>query len=212
MRDGDTRDVRRVYDRIASHFSQTREFPWSEIRTFLEGKSGRVGVDLGCGNGRHLSLLASVVDTPVGVDVSRGILAEATTRRRERGFEADLLQGSVTHVPIRADLVDVGLYIATLHHLRSEAERIRSLDELSRILAPDGIGLVSVWSVDHDRFDRESAFDTEIDWTLPSGETIPRFYHIYDRMAFEDELETSGLEIVDSFVSSGNCFATVVPE
>jgi len=68
---------------------------------------------------------------------------------------------------------------------------------------------VSAWSTAHDRFDAEDGFDTTVDWTLPGGETVPRFYHIYAPAEFEADVADSDLEPVDFEVSSGNCYATV---
>ena len=59
------------------------------------------------------------------------------------------------------------------------------------------------------RADAESGFDTTVDWTLPGGETVPRFYHIYAPAEFRRELDGSGLEIVDFEISSGNCYVVV---
>lgn len=208
----DPTDLEAVYDRIATHFSKTRAYPWSEVTDFLADHSGSVGIDLGCGNGRHLEYLAGSVDRAVGIDLSREILREAASRRRDAGFDADLVRGQATTIPVRSDAVDVALYIATMHHLPTRGARIESLDELARVLRPGGVGLVSVWSTTHDRFDRESGFDAEIDWTLPNGETVPRFYHVYDPEEFERDVKASSLAVVESVVSSGNCFATVSPE
>ena len=109
--------------------------------------------------------------------------------------------------------VDLALYVATLHHLPDRETRVRSLDELSRVLAADGRAFVSAWSTAHDRFDApadaETGFDTTVDWTLPGGETVPRFYHIYAQAEFEADLEAAGVRIEESFVSSGNCYAVV---
>jgi SAM-dependent methyltransferase len=107
--------------------------------------------------------------------------------------------------------VDLAVYVATLHHLRPRAARVASLDELARVLAPGGRALVSAWSTVHDRFDAEAGFDTEVDWTLPGGETVPRYYHIYDPDQFTADLATSDCRVVESFVSSGNCYAVVGP-
>jgi hypothetical protein len=68
---------------------------------------------------------------------------------------------------------------------------------------------VSAWSVVHDRFDREVGHDTTVDWTLPGGETVPRFYHVYDREEFERDLEDATLAVRDVRTSSGNCYAVV---
>ena len=206
-------DLQSTYDRIAAHFSKTREHPWPEVESFLSGRSGRVALDVGCGNGRHTELLADRAETTVGVDVSRGLLDEASARARDRGF-ADataFVHGDAAALPVRDDAVDLAVYVAALHHLSPRDARVESLTELARVLAPDGIALVSAWSTEHDRFDREEGFDTTIDWTLPGGETVPRYYHVYSPSEFEADLAESDLEPRHVTVSSGNCYAEVTP-
>jgi len=206
------RDVRETYDRIAGHFAGTREYPWPEVESFLDDRTADVALDVGCGNGRHAELLAERARRVVGVDVSRGLLAEARARARERSFAVDLLQGDAAALPLDSATVGLGVYVAALHHLPTQTDRIASLDELARVLAPDGRALVSAWSTAHDRFDRESGFDTTVDWTLPGGETVPRFYHIYSPAEFRDDVAASALDPVETFVSSGNCYAVVRAE
>ncbi|MEF8774062.1 MAG: class I SAM-dependent methyltransferase [Halobacteriales archaeon] len=202
-------DVRASYDRIAGHFAATREYPWPEVEEFLDGKAGDLGLDVGCANGRHAAVLADHASRVVGVDVSRGLLAEAGERAAREGFAADLVQGDAGTLPVVSGAVDLGIYVATLHHLQPRGRRVASLDELARVLATDGRALVSAWSVDHDRFDREAGFDTTVDWTLPDGETVPRFYHIYDAEEFAADLAASELSVLEQFVASGNCYAVV---
>jgi len=204
--------VHHTYDRIAAHFAQTREYPWPEVESFLEDRAGDVALDLGCGNGRHAELLAERAASVVCVDASTGLLAEARDRSVERGFAASLVAGDAARVPLRANVVDLAVYVATLHHLPDRAARVASLDELARVLQPEGAAVVSVWSTEHDRFDRREGFDTTVDWTLPGGETVPRFYHVYAPAEFEADLADSDLAVVESFVSSGNCYAVVTPE
>ncbi|GAA0195054.1 class I SAM-dependent methyltransferase [Halobaculum roseum] len=207
-----------TYDRIATHFSKTREHAWPEVESFLDGRSGAVGLDVGCGNGRHCEPLADRVDRVVGVDVSRGVLLEARTRARERGYGSDVsfVSGDAAALPVADSRVDLAVYVAALHHLRTRERRVASLSELARTLAPGGRALVSAWSTAHDRFDAdadaEAGFDTTIDWTLPGGKTVPRFYHIYAPREFDADLTASDLRVVRSVVSSGNCYAVVAPE
>ncbi|MDZ7850662.1 MAG: class I SAM-dependent methyltransferase [Halodesulfurarchaeum sp.] len=213
MTDGepDPPSIRRVYDRIGAHFSQTRRYPWTDVTDFLETVEGVVGLDVGCGNGRHTGPLAEVVDRPLGIDLSRTLLSEATERAVEGDYRADFVQGTATSLPIGSSTVDVGLYIAAIHHLRSRAARIESLDELARVLSPGGTALLSSWCTTHDRFDRTMGFDTTVDWTLPDGETVARFYHIYDPAEFKTDVEASDLEWHAVWVSAGNCYARVGP-
>ncbi|MUV60206.1 class I SAM-dependent methyltransferase [Halobacterium sp. CBA1126] len=204
--------VHHTYDRIAEHFSKTREYPWPEVEEFLDGRSATVAVDVGCGNGRHTELLAARADRAVGVDASRGLLAAARDRAADRGFDAALVAGDAERLPLAADVAGLAVYVATLHHLRSREARVASLDELERVLEPGGAALVSAWSTEHDTFDRTEGFDTTVDWTLPGGETVPRFYHIYAPAEFRADLDASDLAVKDAFVSSGNCYAVAHSE
>ncbi|WP_339104385.1 class I SAM-dependent methyltransferase [Haloterrigena salinisoli] len=212
--------VRDTYDRIADHFASTREYAWPEVEAFVEtvaddleaetdGSGSAVGLDLGCGNCRHAELLAGHCGTVVGLDASRGLLETGRERARERAFAVALCQGDAGRLPLADDRIDVAVYVATLHHLPTRRARRDSLDELARVLAPGGRALVSAWSTAHDRFDADEGFDTTVEWTLPGGETVDRFYHIYAPDEFEAALEASALEVVDWELSSGNCYATV---
>lgn len=204
-------DPQSTYDRIAEHFSKTREYAWPEVESFLAGRSVDRALDVGCGNGRHAEALAAHANAVIGLDVSRGLLQEATRRAAEREYDdcTSFLHGDATTLPLRDDVVDLAVYVATIHHLDTRSARIRSLDELARVLRPGAHALVSAWSTAHDRFDREDGFDTTVDWTLPGGERVPRYYHIYSPAEFEADLAESDLVAVDVRVSSGNCYGVV---
>jgi len=210
--DHDARSVRETYEAIASHFSETRAHPWPEVTEFVESAPQvDLGLDLGCGNGRHAAVLHERADRVLALDASRNLLGEA--REQLDPVWARLLQGDASRLPLRSGSVDLAVYVATLHHLPSQERRRESLDELARVLDPDGEALISAWSTAHDRFDAdaeaEAGFDTEIDWTLPGGETVPRFYHIYAPAEFEADLAGSACQVIEFEVSSGNCYARV---
>ncbi len=208
----DRSGVRATYERIAGHFATTREYPWPEVESFCGDRRADTALDVGCGNGRHVELLAEHADRVIGLDASRELLAIA----RDRVPEAEFLEGDAASLPIRDGSVGLAVYVATLHHLPTRRLRRRSLDELARVLGREGVSLVSAWSTAHDRFDAdgdaEAGFDTEIDWTLPGGEAVPRYYHIYAPAEFDADLAASDLTVLESFVSSGNCYAVVGPE
>jgi len=214
-RDQRGKSVRETYDRIAAHFAQTREYAWPEVESFVREWGGEVtdthALDLGCGNGRHVELLCEHGFRVTGLDVSRGLLEEARERGRERGFASGVewVQSDAAALPMSSGTVDLGLYVATLHHLAPRDVRVSSLSELARVLRPEGSALVSAWSTAHDRFDASEGFDTTVDWTLPGDETVPRYYHIYDPEEFEADLAESGLSVVETRTSSGNCYAVV---
>lgn len=205
----DFAEVRATYDVIAADFARTRQQPWPAVTSFLEAREGAVGLDLGCGNGRHLPVLAETVRFGLGIDLSRALLRIAS--REFNHTDAMLVEGSVDRLPFRADSIDLAIYVATLHHLPSKDRRVASLNELARVLAPGAPALISVWSVTHDRFEYETATETTVAWTLPNGQTVPRYYQLYDEPTFEAELATSDLSIRRSWLEAGNHYAVVEP-
>ena len=219
--------VRGTYDRIATHFARTRSNPWPEVESFVDESDGvDRALDIGCANGRHAEVLALRARRVTGVDTSRALLEEANRRAETRSYPFEAIQGDAMALPLRADSVGLAVYVATIHHLPDRPHRVRSLDELGRVLRPGARALVSAWSTVHERFDDERfdderddekndgvhGFDTTIDWTLPGGERVPRFYHIYAPVEFERDLADSDLDVVDSWLSSGNCYAVVTTD
>ena len=104
----------------------------------------------------------------------------------------------------------VGLLVAVavVHHLHA-VDRQRVYAECARLLGPDGRGLISVWAVDHPRFDADEGFDATIPWTRPDGSRVDRFYHIFDAAEFRAELASSALAPAAVFAEAGNPFAVV---
>lgn len=202
------REVRETYDRIAEHFAQTRAHAWSDVERFIETETEDVPValDLGCGNGRHAELLVPRAETVVCADLSRSVLE---TARNRTGGRVGLIQTDAADLPFPSDSIDTAVYIAALHHLPTRALRIRSLEELTRVLTPSGRALVSVWSTDHSEFESTTGFDTTVDWTLPDGETVDRFYHIYDPDEFERDVREGSDDVHELFTSHGNCYAVI---
>lgn len=212
----DRRDIAGTYDRIAEHFSSTRKYAWPEVEAFLEEHESdrriNIALDLGCGNGRHAELLEPLADRVVGIDASIGLLREAELRAADRDFDVAVVAGDASRIPLDTATVDLAVYVATIHHLPTRDARVDSLVELARVLNPDGVALVSAWSTAHPKFDHEEGFDTTIDWTLPGGETVPRYYHIYSPDEFREDLDAAPV-VVEAFeISSGNCYATIGPE
>lgn len=205
----DRRGIKDTYDKISPHFAETRRYPWDDVTEFISTTSGDVGLDLGVGNGRHAQLLSERVNRVIGIDISHVALEQAIDRATTHGFQLQSLVGDAAALPIQNHRVDIVVYIATLHHLPSRILRIQSLNEVARVLSPGGSGIISVWSTTHNAFNRAESFDTYLDWTLPDGTTVPRFYHIYDPNDFTDELAESCLEITRVFRSRGNCYAIV---
>ncbi|MDY6764239.1 MAG: methyltransferase domain-containing protein [Halobacteria archaeon] len=211
----DGKELKEVFDSIAGDFSETRSSPWSEVSDFIGGlEGGDLALDLGCGNGRHLELLAPKFERAVGVDFSRSMLVEAVKRVSSKP-NAELVQGDLTCLPFRDSIADSAVYIAALHHLPTRERRLGSLEDLNRVLKKGGRALISVWAIEHTYFDgerdviRRNGYDIYVPWGS-GDEEYERYYHIFNRDNLVSLLEESPLEVEGVELSSGNYYARVM--
>lgn len=95
-------------------------------------------LDAGCGMGYGTAMLAARGPASLaGVDLSESALAAA---RAELGDRADLTVADVRELPFEADTFDVIVCFEVIEHVERQDE---ALAELARVLAPDGVLLVS---------------------------------------------------------------------
>lgn len=96
---------------------------------------GGLAVDVGCGTGRALPFLRAAVGPHgcvVGVDVTRQMLAEATTRGRVTQ-PGGLLQGDGARLPLPSGQVDALFAAGLLHHLDDPQAGLREFARVSRL-------------------------------------------------------------------------------
>jgi len=102
---------------------------------------GKLGLDAGCGFGRHLFYAASMGAEMIGMDFSA---AAAQAFRNVRSFSsADVVQGDIFRPPFRRQTFDFIYSIGVLHHLPDPEQGFRALLPL---LKPGGAVLVWVYS------------------------------------------------------------------
>ena len=101
----------------------------------------KVGLDMGCGFGRHIYNAAMFGAEMIGVDLSEAI--ESTRANTKDLPNVHLVQADVYHLPIRAGVLDFAYSIGVLHHLPDPEEGFRRLLPLVK---PGGSVFVWVYS------------------------------------------------------------------
>ena len=120
-----------VYDAVTLLFSLWRWRRWQE--RVLPYARGRV-LDVGCGTGVLLERLAARGE-PVGLDLSRDMLARAARRQRERGFTAALVCGDAQHLPFRDGAFES---VVSTFAINAVPDLEAALAEMLRVLQPGG--------------------------------------------------------------------------
>lgn len=102
---------------------------------------GKVGLDLGCGFGRHIYNAAKFGAEMIGVDLSDAI---ESTRANTKGLpNVHLVQADVYHLPIRPGVLDFAYSIGVLHHTPDPEKAFQCLLPLVK---PGGSVFVWVYS------------------------------------------------------------------
>ena len=168
-----------VYNAIAADFSRTRYKVWHKVANFLDSLHPSSSVlEIGCGNGKNMLYNPDL--SMKGLDITEGFLEIC----RDRGLHVEY--GDATCVPEPNNSYNAVLSIAVIHHLPTRTERRQAIQEIVRVLKPQGQALMSVWAhtADHDTQDRLIPFKT------PTT-TVQRFYHFYTRPELQEDLEAS---------------------
>ncbi|XP_012541912.2 uncharacterized protein LOC105839860 [Monomorium pharaonis] len=146
--------VHEVYEQCAEKTTQSKH--WPRVYQFLqELEPGALVCDIGCGNGKYLSVNHSVFK--IGVDRCKRF----TDIAREK--ENEVLICDNLALPFREESFDAVLSIAVVHHFATTERRVHALKELARVLRIGGRLVISVWAMEqkHRKFESQ---DVLIPW------------------------------------------------
>jgi SAM-dependent methyltransferase len=219
------------YAQVATGFDRTRgglAAGWQELFKHIPAVEDGDPVwvlDAGCGNGRFARALEqrAIPFCYVGVDADSALLALAADHT------ADLVHTQVSFVQARLDEPGWSKYVrtlhdsfaiivcfATLHHFPGFSLRLRVMQELASLSAPDGLLLFSNW-----QFLTSTRFvQKQIDWSEiglraedvePGDALLPwqqggyaiRYVHQIDINEMERLASATGMKVIDSYYADG---------
>ncbi|XP_008546113.1 uncharacterized protein LOC103570226 [Microplitis demolitor] len=146
--------VHEVYEQCAEKTAQNRH--WPKIYKFLEElEPGALVCDIGCGNGKYLSINNNIFQ--VGADKCKKF-TDIARRKNNEVLICDNLA-----LPFRDESFDAVLSIAVVHHFATTERRVNALRELARVLRIGGKLVISVWAMEqrHRKFESQ---DVLIPW------------------------------------------------
>ncbi len=157
----------RFYQQVATTFDQTRQSPWAgwgRLLPLLPKKQPLQVLDLACGNGRLYSFLKNSLPNTsidyVGLDDDQQLLDFATQQFPQVTFKhCDLLTDQNWPLPKQQRFDLIGIFGLT-HHLPSNQQIVRLLQNSRQLLTRNGYIVVSNWqfAADQQRF-QKNIFD-----------------------------------------------------
>ncbi|MBI4215595.1 MAG: class I SAM-dependent methyltransferase [Parcubacteria group bacterium] len=156
------------YDQIARSFSDTRFYPWPILKYLLQHCPPQAKIlDVGCGNGRLLELLAGTCPAVAGgdydytgVDSSRHLVELAWEKWRNKIGQAQFLVKDILDpLPFPDSFFDSVFCIAVLNHIPSRELQLVVLKEIYRILRPGGYLLMTNFNLWHFNFKGKGVFN-----------------------------------------------------
>ncbi|MCH8293770.1 class I SAM-dependent methyltransferase [Candidatus Poribacteria bacterium] len=186
--------------------------PERRIIRFLPQQS-RI-LDIGCATGRASIALAKEGHIVTGIDVAEQLIAKARTAAEEQEIAIAYQVCNPVFLPFSDGVFDAALLLKTYCYVPKRQNRIAWLNEIARVLKPNGWLLLSQQVIDEAlgsyepihqenqrRFPSISATLEEGDgFSLPAeGSETVAFIHYFMEADLRDELESSPFQIIDSF-------------
>jgi SAM-dependent methyltransferase len=141
-----------MFRRLFFNLWYFRKPPWDsgisppELLQFIQDHPPGKAIDLGCGTGTNLITLARAGWQVSGVDFAPRAIRMARKKLERENIEADLRVADVTRLKGVHGPFDLALDLGCFHGIPEEGRK-KYLDQLNRILAPNGFWLLYAFLV-----------------------------------------------------------------
>ncbi len=133
------REAIEYFDNIAKDFDSIQESLFSDIysadEVFAPSYRAKNILEIGCGTGRNLPILANYCDKVIGLDSSPKMIQIATHVCQKNNLNYELIIGDSRELPFSSGSIDAIFMSMFLHHM-TEPEKV--IDEVYRVLSNKG--------------------------------------------------------------------------
>lgn len=139
--------MRNLFRRFLFQYWYLGQPPWDtgisppELLEFIDNHKPGRAIDIGCGTGTNVITLASAGWKVTGVDFAPRAIKLARQKAEKAGVQAEFLVRDATNLQGIRGSFDLALDLGCFHGI-PQAGRIKYLEQLDRILAPDGFWLL----------------------------------------------------------------------
>lgn len=139
--------MRNLFRRFLFQYWYFRQPPWDtgisppELLEFIGNHKPGYAIDIGCGTGTNVITLARAGWKVTGVDFAPRAIKLARQKAEKAGVQAEFFVKDATNIKGIRGPFDLALDLGCFHGI-PQAGRARYLEQLDRILAPDGFWLM----------------------------------------------------------------------
>jgi len=207
------------YNRIARHFSDTRNRVWPELEQFSHLIKAKQNIlDWGCGNANILNLFNKKEIKYFGVDQSVKLLEQAKKKfpKLIKTGQAKFFNTAKRQKKFPNDFFDLVFMIASFHHLPDKKSRLQILHKTLKEMKPEAKLIITVWNLESDWAKKKIKKDWKkigendylIPWKNQDGKVeVERYYHHFSKNELRDLLEESDFKIKKLEYFSKNTFS-----
>ncbi len=196
--------VRDNYKEIANEFDISRQKKlWPKLYKYKNIiKDNSSILDLGCGNGRLISLFANEKIKYLGCDQEEKLINLAKKNWPKFEFKTCRLPS------VPKGNFDYIFFIAVFHHVVGYENRLRTLINIKNIINNDSRVIISVWNLRRTKkalvyktwfkglFTEKVEFgDIFFNWNLKNKEKSLRYYHAFSKKELKKIVRKAGLRI-----------------
>jgi len=197
----------KVWESIARPWKEFKVSPLEEVSDFLKDKEGNV-LDLCCGTGRNF---LKTKGSLYAVDYSSTQIKYAKQYAKNTNIKVNIKRAEATNLPFSNDFFEYAFFISSLHCMETSKKRKKALQELYRVLKPEGEAIVTVWKDPKDK-----PKEGYLPW-VTEKETYRRYYYMYDKKELADLLGSVGFNVLgikykktsNSFYSKNDTIALI---
>jgi len=182
-------NVINVYDTIFKSFADTRYNIWNAVQIFLDKQSKNTyGLEIGCGNGKNMRYAINSGLRMSGIDTCYSFVDMCRNT-----YHLDVSESNAIHQIYVDELFDFAISVAVFHHLSTDMNRTKVMQNMINILKPNGSGLVTVWAVEQEPGSKRNFVpgDNMVTWYKPyyvdnvkEYEQHERYYYVFNKQMF----------------------------
>ena len=205
--------TKKDYNFLAENYDRTRSFIPEDIKKLAELVQAEEKIlDSGCANGRLYEILKEKKIDYYGIDISENLIKIAQNKYPEAKFQV----ANALNLPFQDNFFDKVFSISVLHNIPSKEFKIQYLQEIKRVLKPNGFLILRVWDFWKRREgwqiflkytllkligkSKLDFFDIFLPWKNSNGNIlVQRYFHCFKKKGIEKLIKEVGFKIKKSW-------------